>query len=114
MAERPTLRLPDPSLGTPPTLLPRSRLVERIALEQAEEMMRESGYWEWTLASPPRTHITAPWDEVKVQMQPDDSLWTFETLADCETKSRRDGGIALLRRRRVIAKVHTYAKIWWW
>lgn len=114
MIDRPILKLPDPSLGTPPSLLPRSCLCDRITLEQAEEMMRSRGRWEWTLASPPRTHLSAPWTEVKTQIQPDDELWTYETIADCESRSRRDRGVALLRKRRVIARVQTEVKYWWW
>ena len=114
MANRPILKLPDTSLGSPPSLLPRSCLVQRITLEQAEEMMRKRGYWEWTLASPPRTHLAAPWAEVKARMQPEDELWTFETYAECEAKSRLDEGIALVRRRRTIAKVHTAVSRRYW
>lgn len=114
MTKRPILKLPDPSLGTPASLLPRSCLVDRITVEQAEELLAGSHTKQWTLASPPRTSLNAPWEEVMASMLPTDELWTYETIADCETRSRRDRGIALLRRRRVIAIVNTGTKYWWW
>jgi hypothetical protein len=116
MANRPILKLPDPSLGSPPSLLPASSLLDRVTLEQAENLLARYGRtgMAWTLASPPRTHLSAPRDEVKGRMQPGDELWTFETYAACETKSRLDEGLALVRRRRTIAKVQTNVSYRWW
>lgn len=114
MTRRPVLKLPDSSLGTPASLLPRSCLFDRITVEQAEELLASSHTKIWRLAAPPRTELSAPWVEVKEGLRPGDELWTYKTLADCETRSRIDKGIALVRRRRVIATVNTGTRYYWW
>lgn len=114
MTRRPILKLPDPSLGTPASLLPRSCLVDRITLEEAEELLAGSLTSTWTLAAPPRTDLSAPWEEVKAGLCPGDELWTYETHAECETRSRIHKGIALVRRRRVIASLKTGTRYYWW
>lgn len=114
MTIRPVLKLPDPSLGTPASLLPRSCLVERISMEQAEQLLVGAHTKVCTLAAPPRTHLSAPWAVVKEGLRPGDELWTYKTIADCETRSRIDKGIALVRGRRVIAMVKTWTKYYWW
>ncbi len=114
MTRRPILKLPDPSLGTPASLLPRSCLVDRITAEQVVDLLARSHTKQWTLAAPPRVHLSATWEEVKASMRPTEELWTYETSAACETRSRRDQGIALLRRRRVIAIVKTGTQYRWW
>ncbi|MGD9785838.1 MAG: hypothetical protein AB7E80_16025 [Hyphomicrobiaceae bacterium] len=95
-------------------MLPRSCLVDRIAAEQVEDLLARSHSKKWTLAAPPGTYLTATWEEVKASMLPTDELWTYETFAACETKSRRDQGIAVLRIRRVIAMVKTGTQYRWW
>ena len=51
----------DPFLGTPAPLLPHSRLVERICMVQAEQVLVTPHSKQWTPAAPPRTHPSGPW-----------------------------------------------------
>lgn len=83
-------------------------------MDQAEELLVSAHTKVCALAAPPRIYLTAPWAEVKEGMRPGDELWAYKTHAECETRSRIDKGIALVRRRRVIATVRTGTRYYWW
>ena len=68
----------------------------------------------WAVAGLVGTETRAEWAEVKAHMHPDDQLWTFETQADSETRARVSKGLALVRKRRVIAMFTAEVKRYYW
>lgn len=64
----------------PAPLPPHSRLVERICMVQAEQVLVTAHNKQWTLAAPPRTHPSEPWVEVKADVCSGDGLCTYQIL----------------------------------
>lgn len=112
MADRPVIGLPDPSLGSPRPVLPRSALFTRLTVQQAEEILRQSGALQnqWFQSARSYTEQRVSWEDIKSQMQPGDELWTYETWAECDYKARASDGLALVRKRKPIAHVQTHVR----